>query len=503
MTLLGNKTSNASFYCDFLSSSFSSWKAKGCRLMDESGTSYLDTRNNVAHVGHGHAHVVRAVQNQVATLNTNTRYLHPTMTLLAERLIQRYFNTNKRRMRAPGNGDGDDSDSDNDSSRLQVVFFTNSGSEANDLALRLARAYSVVDGAYHGHTLGTLEVSPYKYECGCEYPAILQDKGNRNDNKATTCRRSPGRHIYKVPAPDVYRGKHRDVKTAGVEYATYVQDACRHYTSQGEKVRAFIVEGGMSVAGVILPPPGYLEACARAVRAAGGLYIADEVQTGLGRLGSCFWAFEYDHTASATTAAATDQDSSPLTSKHEATTVPDIVTIGKPFGNGMPLAAVVTSRKVAAAFENCGVEYFNTFGGNPVCAAAGLAVLDVLESEGLQQHALYVGNYLKNRFLVLQHRLHLIGDVRGSGLFMGVELVKDQTMTREPAPVETSYICSILKSKYRILTSIDGPHDNVLVIKPPLVFGTADADYFVDCFEHAATVDMIKEDLSTFHKTPT
>jgi ethanolamine-phosphate phospho-lyase len=143
-----------------------------------------------------------------------------------------------------------------------------------------------------------------------------------------------------------------------------------------------------------------------------------------------------------------------------------------------------------------------------VCAAAGMAVLDVMENEDLQQHALNVGNYLKNKFLVLQQRLPLIGDVRGSGLFLGVEFVKDDqdeeaTRPREPAHVETSCICSILKSKYRILTSIDGPYNNVLVIKPPLVFSIADADYFVDCFEQAATVDMVAEDLSTFHKTPT
>jgi ethanolamine-phosphate phospho-lyase len=425
--------------------------------VDETGTSYLDTRNNVAHCGHGNVRVAQAVQEQVGLLNTNTRYLHPTMAVLAERLTQHLPDP------------------------LQVVFFCNSGSEANDMALRLARAYSagscntiVVEGAYHGHTMANLEVSPYKYEKGSEYELVKSKCGYG----------VPGDHIWKVPAPDIYRGVHRSMQTAGDQYAEYVRRACRYYTDKGETVRAFMIEGGMSIGGVILPPPGYLKACCEAVHAAGGLYIADEVQTGLGRFGSCFWAFQYKHT------------------ENEAEVVPDIVTLGKPFGNGMPLAAVVTSRKVAERFEACGVEYFNTFAGNPVCAAAGLAVLDEIQENGLQQRALEVGNYLKGKFRALMGKLELVGDVRGSGLFIGVELVRNRA-TLEPATVETSYICSVLKSKYHILTSIDGFHDNVLVIKPPMVFSRTDADYFVECFEIAATADLSKVDISNVSATPT
>ena len=440
--------------------------------MDETGTKYLDTRNNVAHCGHSHPDVVKAVQSQVQTLNTNTRYLHPHMALYAQRLVQ--LMPSKK----------------SSSPKLQVVFMCNSGSEANDLALRLATAYSggswntiVVDHAYHGHTLATLQVSPYKYERSREDAIHPRHHDNNTDDNNNDSDRPFW--IRKVPCPDTYRGPYRDVSTtAGAQYAAHVQRACEYYRSRGERVRAFLVEGGMSVAGVIMPPPGYLKACAEAVRAAGGLYIADEVQTGLGRCGRSVWAF----------ASCDDQDDF---------VVPDIVTIGKPAGNGMPLAAVVTTREVAQAFEKCGVEYFNTFGGNPVCAAAGLAVLDVLEKEGLQDNALKVGSYLKSKFEELQDRLELIGDVRGSGLFLGVELVRDRH-TLEPAAAETSFICSTLKSKYHILTSIDGPHENVIVIKPPMVFGKAEADWFLDCFEKAATIDLLKAgDLKSVLPTPT
>jgi ethanolamine-phosphate phospho-lyase len=426
-------------------------RGEGSRLIDESGNSYLDTRNNVAHVGHEHPKVVRAIQQQVQMLNTNTRYLHPHVVELARRLTEKLPDP------------------------LTKVIFVNSGSEANDLALRLARAYSgskntiVVDGAYHGHTLSVLEVSPYKYEHSKEFN--LTTNGNYP---------SPGTHIWKVPCPDTYRGEHRGAD-AGAKYAAYVEEACQHYKDRGEPVGAFIIEGGMSVAGVILPPAEYLQKSVAAVRAAGGVYIADEVQTGFGRLGSCYWAFEYGG--------------------HGA--VPDIVTVGKPFGNGMPLAAVVTTQKVADAFQRMNVEYFATFGGNPVSAAAGLSVLDVMEEENLQDHAFTVGNYLKARFHELQSRLEIVGEVRGSGLFVGIELVRDRE-TKEPATPETSFICTQLKEKYFILSSIDGLHDNVIVVKPPLVFSKEDADRFVNCFERAAQdLRAIVDDIKTMPKTPT
>ena len=454
-----------SLVCVFLIGSFSLFckKGHGSRLIDESGKSYLDTRNNVAHCGHGHPRVVAAVQHQVATLNTNTRYLHPNVCVLAKRLASLLPDP------------------------LEVVFLVNSGSEANDLALRLARAYSgypntvCVEGAYHGHSAACLEVSPYKFECSSEFRLALPA---HNAPFPT-----PSSHIWKVPCPDTYRGIYRDPSTAGTQYAQYVQDACDAYQAKGEKMAAFIIESGLSVGGVVLPPPGYLHRCAQAVRKAGGLYIADEVQTGFGRLGSSFWAFQHSHV--------------PGDEATKTPPVPDIVTIGKPMGNGMPLAAVVTTRSVVKAFESKGVEYFNTFGGNPVCAAAGLAVLDVLETEGLQEKARVFGKYLRDKFLALQERLDIIGDVRGSGFFLGIELVRNRT-TLEPATQETSFLCTKLKEKYCILTSIDGLHDNVLVVKPPMVFSRADANYFASCFEKAVLTDLAAvHDIHSMDKTPT
>jgi ethanolamine-phosphate phospho-lyase len=436
-------------------------KGRGTKLIDESGVEYLDTRNNVAHVGHSHPHVVQAIQTQVATLNTNTRYLHPNISLLASRLAAMFPDP------------------------LSKVFFVNSGSEANDLALRLARAYTksvntiVVDGAYHGHTLATLQVSPYKYESSQEFTLQAQSASSPSSKRRST----PNPSIYQVPCPDTYRGEYRDQSTAGAQYAKYVQEACRQYQSQGESVGAFILESGMSVAGVILPPPEYIRKSVEAVRQAGGVYIADEVQTGFGRLGSCRWAFEYG----------------------DENVVPDIVTVGKPFGNGMPLGAVITSPKIAAAFESMGVEYFNTFGGNPVCAAAGLAMLDVLEQEQLQTHALEMGQYLQSKFRELQNKagLDIIGHVRGSGLFLGIELVRSQT-TLEPATRETSFLCTTLKERYRVLSSIDGLHDNVLVVKPPMSFSKDDADYFVQSFAQAVgDLRKLGDGIEKISKTPT
>lgn len=426
-------------------------QGEGSRLIDETGRSYLDTRNNVAHVGHEHPSVVQAIQQQVGLLNTNTRYLHPNAVELARRLCRKLPQS------------------------LEKVIFVNSGTEANDLALRLARAATgsantiVVDGAYHGHTLSVLEVSPYKYEHSKEF--TLSPNGNYN---------TPGPHIWKVPCPDIYRGPFRGTD-AGFKYASSVLEACNTYQSRGESVGAFIIEGGMSVAGVILPPRDYLKISVDAVRAAGGVYIADEVQTGFGRLGSCFWAFEHGNEG----------------------VVPDIVTVGKPFGNGMPLAAVITTNRIAHAFQNMNVEYFATFGGNPVSAAAGLAVLDIIENERLQQNAWEVGKYLMFMLRELQSSQQVIGDIRGSGLFIGIEFVRNHE-TREPAAAETSFICTQLKQKYSILSSIDGLHDNVLVVKPPMVFSKLDADHFVDCLQQALyDLQGLGDGIRRMSRTPT
>lgn len=412
-------------------------RGEGAFLYDEQGNSYLDTRNNVCHVGHAHPTVAAAVANQVATLNTNTRYLHPNLVLLAKRLIATF----------PEN------------SGLEVCFFVNSGSEANDLACRLAFANSksrdiiVVDHGYHGHTQQTIDISPYKFD----------HKGGEGAKPT----------IHKVPCPDVYRGPHRGTD-AGKLYAKYIEDAC-HKAPEG-KVSAFFVESGMSVGGVIVPPQGYLAAAYEAVRSAGGICVADEVQVGFGRTGKQFWAFEQQGVC------------------------PDVVTMGKPFGNGMPLAAVVTTRKLADAFNN-GIEYFNTFGGNPVCCAAGLAMLEVLQKENLQSNANEVGAYFAKSLVELSKKQPLIGEIRGQGLFIGIDFVRDHE-TREPATAETSEICSRMKEEHRILMSIDGPHDNVIVIKPPLCFSFENVDTVIAAMEKVLSTLKRPQDLDVGH-TPT
>lgn len=406
-------------------------------LFDEHGVAYLDTRNNVCHVGHANAVVADAVSAQVRELNTNTRYLHPTVALLAKALLAT--------LPAPL-CDG-------------IVFFVNSGSEANDLALRLARAHTgrvgaiVAEHAYHGHTIATLGVSPYKFGSAKAHPTARQPDW-----------------VRVVPAPDVYRGAHRGAD-AGERYAAAVADACAALGAEAAAandpsrgVGAFFLESGMSVAGVLVPPPGFLRAAYAAVRAAGGVCVADEVQTGLGRSGNGrWWAFE---SASGGKPVA-----------------PDIVTIGKPLGNGMPIAAVLCTREIGDSFA-AGVEYFNTFGGNPVCAAAALAVLREVEARGLRAAATATGAELRARLAELAATAHgaLIGDVRGEGLFVGIDLVVDRT-SREPATAQASHLCSRLKSAHRILTSLDGPGDNVIVLKPPLTFGSREVGLFVRALE--------------------
>jgi 4-aminobutyrate aminotransferase-like enzyme/Ser/Thr protein kinase RdoA (MazF antagonist) len=390
-------------------------------LFDTEGRRYLDAVNNVAHVGHSHPRVVRAGQRQMAVLNTNTRYLHEQRLRYAERLWATL------------------------PSPLSVCYFVNSGSEANELALRLARAYTgrreviVLEGAYHGNTSSLIDVSPYKHD----------GPGGAG----------PPTWVHKVPIPDVYRGRYRsDEARAGERYAAFVADAITRIRGRGTQAGAFLCESALSAGGQIPLPPGYLAAAYAHVRRVGGVCIADEVQVGFGRVGTHFWAFE-------------TQD-----------VVPDIVTLGKPMGNGHPLGAVITTPEIAAAFAN-GMEYFNTFGGNPVSCAIGLAVLDVVAEEGLQAHALQVGRRLKTGLRDLASRHPLIGDVRGLGLFLGVELVRDRT-TLEPAGQEAGFVADRMRER-GVLISTDGPAHNVLKIKPPLVFTDDDADLLVQTLDQA------------------
>jgi 4-aminobutyrate aminotransferase-like enzyme/Ser/Thr protein kinase RdoA (MazF antagonist) len=396
-------------------------------LYDETGRAFLDCVNNVAHVGHCHPRVVRAGQEQMALLNTNTRYLHENLVRFAKRLASTFPEP------------------------LRVCFFVCSGSEANEMALRLARAHAkskdiiVLDAAYHGNTTALIEISPYKFD-------------------------GPGgagapQHVHKVPLPDDYRGafKRGDAQ-AGTKYAQHVREAIENVERADGKIGAFIAESLPGCGGQIVLPPNFLREAYRQVRAAGGVCIADEVQTGFGRVGTHFWGFETQGV------------------------VPDIVTMGKPIGNGHPLAAVLTTPEIAASFAN-GMEYFNTFGGNPVSCAIGMAVLDVIESENLQAHARDVGGYLGDGLRALMKKHPVIGDVRGLGLFIGVEFVLDRE-SLEPAAEQASYVVNRMR-ECGILLSTDGPFHNVIKIKPPLVFSRADADFLVSTMDRVLSEDFI------------
>ena len=368
-------------------------------LFDEEGRRYLDAYNNVAHVGHCHQRVVAAGIEQMRILNTNTRYLHD--------LIVRYGERLTATLPTP----------------LRVCYFVNSGSEANELALRLARAHTkardmiVLDHAYHGNTTTLVDLSPYKHD---------GPGGN-----------GPPEWVHKIP-----------LSTDGVES---VQTVLRGLKQQRKDLCGFIAESMPSVAGQIVLPDGYLSQIYETVRAAGGVCIADEVQTGYGRIGTHFWAFEHY-------GVGTDG------------VVPDIVVLGKPIGNGPPIGAVITIPEIARSFDT-GMEFFSTFGGNTVSCAIGLAVLAVVQEENLQQHALEVGTYLIECLRALQNQQALIRDVRGSGFFIGVELTKDNT----PATTEAENIVNRMRER-GILLGTEGPHHNVLKIRPPMPFSMQDAD---------------------------
>ena len=370
-------------------------------LYDDEGRRYLDAYNNVAHVGHCHPKVVAAGQKQMELLNTNTRYLSELILEYATNLTATLPES------------------------LSVCIFVNSGSEANELALRLARAHTkardliVLEHAYHGNTTTLIDISPYKHD------------GPGGEGAPAW--------VHKVPLPAS-------------------QADAQHVIDLAAKLRArlcgFIAESMPSVAGQIVFPDGYLAQAYEAVRDAGGVCIADEVQTGYGRTGTHFWAFE------------------------RYGVVPDIVVLGKPIGNGHPIGAVITTRAIADSFNN-GMEFFSTFGGNNVSCAIGLKVLEIVQEENLQAHALEIGERLLKGLRDLQQRHAIIGDVRGSGFFIGVELVRD---SRTPATQEAARIVNQLRER-GILLGTDGPHHNVLKIRPPMPFSNADADLLLTTFE--------------------
>ena len=371
-------------------------------LFDPNGEIYLDGVNNVAHVGHNNYSVIKALTMQANVLNTNTRYLHETIIRLAEKLS----------LSLP--------------EKLHVCFFVNSGSEANELALRLAETYSkkkgivVLNHAYHGNTSKLIEISPYKH--------------NGPGGKGTPD------FVHILDLPDPYRGKYKKSdEKAGQKYA---QDAITLLDGISD-IGTFIFESYPGVAGQIVLAKDYLKILLDYLKQRNIVCIADEVQIGLGRAGTNYWGFQ-NHTV-----------------------IPDIVTVGKPFGNGHPLGAVITTKEIADSFNN-GMEYFNTFGGNPVSCAVGLAVLEEIEKHNLQKNAMVVGTYLVNLLQKLKLTYDLIGDVRGTGLYIGIELIRSNE-TLEPADWEASYIVERLKDM-GVLLSTDGVYHNVIKIKPPLVF---------------------------------
>jgi len=385
-------------------------RGEGVWLFDADGKKYLDMYNNVPHVGHCHPHVVDAIGQQVQTLNTHTRYLHDNVVNYAERLTGKF------------------------AAELDTAMFSCTGSEANELALRIAKSCTggtgiiVTDYAYHGNTQAIYEISTESIP-GDEVPD----------------------YVVTVPAPDAYRGKHRGTDT-GAQYAGYAHDAIELLKSRGIKPAAFVVDTIISSGGVVAPPAGYLSAVAEIVRDAGALFVADEVQPGFGRTGKNFWGFEADGVE------------------------PDIVTMGKPMGNGHPLSAVVTRRELVDEFSKHS-RYFNTFGGNPVSCAAGLAVLDVIENESLQQNALEVGEHIVAGLWRLAERHECIGDVRGSGLFLAVELVNNRD-ERTPATELTARVVNELRDG-GVLTGSIGPDNNILKFRSPLVLSKQDADYML------------------------
>ena len=390
-------------------------------LYDETGRAYVDAFNNVPHVGHAHPRVTDAVAAQLATLNTNTRYLSDVVLEYAAELTARF------------------------PSPLGVCFFTASGSEANELALRLARAHTgqrdlvVMEAAYHGHTTTLIDISPYKH-------------GGPGGLGAPDW-------VHASPIPDVYRGAHRaDDPDAGLKYARDVGAVIDEIRARGRGLCGYIAETCPSVGGQLLMPEGFLAEVYRLVRAAGGLCIADEVQTGFGRLGTHFWAFE----------------------AHGV--VPDIVVLGKPIANGYPLGAVITTHAIAESFDN-GMEFFSTFGGSTAACAAGLATLRATIAEGLQAHALEVGAHLLAQLRRLQPAHELIGDIRGSGLFVGVELVRDRS-TLAPATSEAADVVDRMR-ELGVLVGTDGPSHSVIKIRGPLPLATTDADRVVEALSRA------------------
>lgn len=402
-------------------------RGEGVWLFDAQGRRYLDAYNNVASVGHARPEVVQAIAAQAATLNTHTRYLHHSVLDLAERLLASM----------PG-GLGVDQ---------AHAMFTCTGSEANDLALRIAQAHTGATGvlvtawAYHGVTAPLAGASP-----------------------SLGPQQALGEQVVTVPLP--LRAAPAEI---GRRFADNVRQGLAQLRARGLRPAALLLDTVCSSDGVLTDPPGWLNEAVAAVRAEGGLFIADEVQPGFGRTGDSFWAF-----------ARHGGPNAPL--------VPDIVTLGKPMGNGHPVAGLVARAEVLARFgQQC--RYFNTFGGNPVAMAAAHAVLDVIEQHGLQHRALHCGALLREQLTALRSRHACIGAVRGAGLFIGVDIVEPQTDAggaHRPAPALTRRLVNGLRQR-GVLLSSTGPEASTLKIRPPLVFEPAHAHLLATTLDELLT----------------
>jgi len=395
-------------------------RGEGVWLYDAAGRRYLDAYNNVPHVGHCHPRVVEALSRQAATLNTHTRYLDDTIVTYAERLLSTFDKA------------------------LANVLFCCTGTEANELALRIARDCTGGQGiistafAYHGNSAAVAQLS-----------SLFTPPEKR------------GPFVRTIPVLDPYRERGgRDDETLATAYAHEVQLAIDDFTRNGVKFAGLLICTAFSSEGLPTVPKGYLAKVVKIVHDAGGVFIADEVQAGFGRFGSHMWGHQV------------------------LGGLPDIVTMGKPMGNGHPLAGVVTRADLVEQFTSRNM-YFNTFGGNPVSAAVGLAVLDVLEQEGLLDNARVVGDYVICGLRKLQAKHPLMGDVRGRGMFFAVEMVKDRT-TREPAATQTRTIVNRMRERGVLISRI-GPHDNILKIRPPMPFSTENADLLLSTLDDVLT----------------
>ncbi len=391
-------------------------RGSGAWLYDVEGRAYLDCYNNVPVVGHAHPHVVEAIARQAATLNTNARYLHDSALELAERLTATM-------------PDG-----------LDTVMLVNSGSEANDLAWRLATTVTgetgglVTDYAYHGVTTVVADLSPEEWRDATAPP-----------------------NVETVPAPNGYRGRYRREEPGwAVHYAEHVDGAIAALAAKGVRPAAMVVDAGFTSDGILAPPPEYLQDAVRRWRGAGGVFVADEVQSGFGRPGSHLWGFDVHGV------------------------IPDIVTLGKPMGNGHPVAAVITRADIVDRFAR-ETEWFSTFGGNPVACEAALAVLDVIEEEGVRANAAAQGAWIRSGIEELASRHDLIGDVRSLGLLIGVELVRDR-VTREPAVAEARAVLNAMR-ELGVLVGTTGREGHVLKVRPPLVVTRQEAEVLLSTLD--------------------